>query len=424
MLQNLDAIKSEADLKSCLQPVVIGGDLLAYTWVRCFHETYGIEPIVLTGLEIKQISTSRLCSNVIVPDIDQGDNLMQALREQGAKIAAQGKVGLVLSCASDWYVRTLSQHKAELEQWYVVPYIDFPLLDEITQKERFYAICEEIGVPYPKTWVYDCSDTKEKIPVKQFRYPLIAKPSNSARYHYANIPNQKKIYTIECPEELTKLFSDLQASPYDKELIVQDLIPGADDGLRTITCFSDKDGNVRVWSTGRVLLEDHVPTAIGNPVCIMLDRNDEIASQAAKFLKHVGYRGFSNFDVKYDPRDNSYRFFEINTRPGRNTIYMQIGGANIVKLIVDEFVLACPTETRVACDEGLFTVVPKKVVKKTVKDERARDKALALYAQGRAMNPSFYKADTLAHNMWARIQYLNQIRKFKRWVWDVEKARG
>ena len=424
MPQNLDAIKSEADLKSYLQPVVIGGDLLAYTWVRCFHETYGIEPIVLTGLEIKQISTSRLCSNVIVPDIDQGDNLMQALREQGAKIAAQGKVGLVLSCASDWYVRALSQHKAELEQWYVVPYIDFPLLDEITQKERFYAICEEIGVPYPKTWVYDCSDTKAKIPVKQFRYPLIAKPSNSARYHYANIPNQKKIYTIERPEELTKLFSDLQASPYDKELIVQDLIPGADDGLRTITCFSDKDGNVRVWSTGRVLLEDHVPTAIGNPVCIMLDRNDEIAAQAAKFLKHVGYRGFSNFDVKYDPRDNSYRFFEINTRPGRNTIYMQIGGANIVKLIVDEFVLARPTETRVACDEGLFTVVPKKVVKKTVKDEQARDKALALYAQGRAMNPSFYKADTLAHNMWARIQYLNQIRKFKRWVWDVEKAHG
>lgn len=424
MPQNLDAIKSEADLKSYLQPVVIGGDLLAYTWVRCFHETYGIEPIVLTGLEIKQISTSRLCSNVIVPDIDQGDNLMQALREQGAKIAAQGKVGLVLSCASDWYVRTLSQHKAELEQWYVVPYIDFPLLDEITQKERFYAICEEIGVPYPMTWVYDCSDTKAKIPVKQFRYPLIAKPSNSARYHYANIPNQKKIYTIERPEELTKLFSDLQASPYDKELIVQDLIPGADDGLRTITCFSDKDGNVRVWSTGRVLLEDHVPTAIGNPVCIMLDRNDEIAAQAAKFLKHVGYRGFSNFDVKYDPRDNSYRFFEINTRPGRNTIYMQIGGANIVKLIVDEFVLARPTETRVACDEGLFTVVPKTVVKKTVKDEQARDKALALYAQGRAMNPSFYKADTLAHNMWARIQYLNQIRKFKRWVWDVEKARG
>lgn len=424
MPKNLELIKGESDLKARLQPVVIGGDLLAYTWVRCFHETYGIVPIVLTGLPIKQIEKSRLCENRIVADMDQGDNLMDALRTVGAELAAAGKVGLVLSCASDWYVRTLSQNKAELEQWYVVPYIDFPLLDEITQKERFYAICEELDVPYPKTWVYDCSDTQARIPVEDFTYPLIAKPSNSARYHYANIPNQKKIYTIETPEELTQLFSDLQASPYDKELIVQDLIPGADDGLRTITCFSDKDGEVRVWSTGRVLLEDHVPTAIGNPVCIMLDRNDEIAAQAAKFLKHVGYRGFSNFDVKYDPRDGSYRFFEVNTRPGRNTIYMQIGGANIVKLFVDEFVLGVPTQERVACDEGLFSVVPPYVVRRSVADGQARAKALALFKQGRALNPSFYKADTASHNMWARIQYYNQIRKFKRWMWDVQKARG
>ena len=424
MPKNLELIKGESDLKARLQPVVIGGDLLAYTWVRCFHETYGIAPIVLTGLPIKQIEKSRLCENRIVADMDQGDNLMDALRAVGAELAAADKVGLVLSCASDWYVRTLSQNKAELEQWYVVPYIDFPLLDEITQKERFYAICEELDVPYPKTWVYDCSDTQARIPVEDFTYPLIAKPSNSARYHYANIPNQKKIYTIETPEELTQLFSDLQASPYDKELIVQDLIPGADDGLRTITCFSDAAGEVRVWSTGRVLLEDHVPTAIGNPVCIMLDRNDEIAAQAAKFLKHVGYRGFSNFDVKYDPRDGSYRFFEVNTRPGRNTIYMQIGGANIVKLFVDEFVLGVPTQERVACDEGLFSVVPPYVVRRSVADGQARAKALALFKQGRALNPSFYKADTASHNMWARIQYYNQIRKFKRWMWDVQKARG
>ncbi len=424
MPKNLELIKGESDLKARLQPVVIGGDLLAYTWVRCFHETYGIKPIVLTGLPIKQIEKSRLCENRIVADMDQGDNLMDALRRVGEELAGAGKVGLVLSCASDWYVRTLSQNKAELEQWYVVPYIDFELLDVITQKERFYAICEELGVPYPKTWVYDCSDTQARIPVEDFSYPLIAKPSNSARYHYANIPNQKKIYTIERPEELTQLFCDLQASPYDKELIVQDLIPGADDGLRTITCFSDAAGDVRVWSTGRVLLEDHVPTAIGNPVCIMLDRNDEIAAQAAKFLKHVGYRGYSNFDVKYDPRDGSYRFFEVNTRPGRNTIYMQIGGANIAKLFVDEFVLGVPTQTRVACDEGLFSVVPPYVVRRSVADEQARAKALGLFRQGRALNPSFYKADTFAHNMWARVQYYNQIRKFKRWMWDVQKARG
>lgn len=414
-------IATEDDVRARLQPVLLGGDILTYTWLRCFHQTYGLRSIVLAGADAKAISRSKFADYRVVEGIDRDDVCLATLRELGAQLAAQGKVPLVLG-TGDWYARALSQHKEELEQWYVVPYIDFPLLDEITQKERFYQICEELGIPYPKTWSFDCADPAATIPVDEFAYPLIAKPSNSARYHFADIPNKKKVFTVQTPAELAELFSNLQKSCYDRELIVQDLVPGADDGLRTITCFSDKNGDVRVWSTGRVLLEDHMPTAIGNPVCIMLDRNDQIAQQAARFLKHVGYRGFSNFDVKYDPRDGSYRFFEINTRPGRNSFYMQIGGANIARLLVDEFVLGREIPEQVACDRGLYTVVPRCVVRRTVADKTVRRKALSLYDQGKAKCPTFYHADSLKHGFWARLQYLNQVRKFKRYVWDVRAA--
>jgi D-aspartate ligase len=421
MLDPTSVIRSEADVAARLQPVLLGGDILTYTWLRCFHQTYGVRSIVLGGADAKAISASRFCDYRVVPGVDQQDVCLAELRRLGPELVAAGKVPLVLG-TGDWYARTLSQYKDELSQWFVVPYIDFDLLDQITQKERFYAICEELNIPYPKTWTFDCADPAASIPVDDFAYPLIAKPSNSARYHYAQIPNQKKVYTIETPAELAELFANLQASSYDRELIVQDLVPGADDGLRTITCFSDANGDVRVWSTGRVLLEDHMPTAIGNPVCILLDRNDQIAAQAARFLKHVGYRGFSNFDVKYDPRDGSYRFFEVNTRPGRNTFYMQIGGANIARLLVDEYVLGRPVPERVACDEGLYSVVPRYVVRRTVADKDARRRALTLFDQGRAQNPLFYRGDTLAHGFWARLQYANQVRKFKRYVWDVQAS--
>ena len=53
-----------------------------------------------------------------------------------------------------WCPRTSPQIE---ERWYT-PYLDFELLDDITQKERFYEICEEIGVPYPKTVYLDCGD--------------------------------------------------------------------------------------------------------------------------------------------------------------------------------------------------------------------------------------------------------------------------
>ena len=421
MLNPADLIRDEADVAAFLQPVLLGGDILTYTWVRCFAQTYGVKSIVLASSDAKAISSSKFCEYRVVRDIDQDEVCLSELRRLGAELVAAGKVPLVLG-TGDWYARTLSQHKPELQEWYVVPYIDFELLDEITQKERFYATCEELGIPYPKTWSFDCSDPAVQIPAEDFSFPLIAKPSNSARYHYAEIPNKKKIFTIDTPAELRELFTNLQNSCYDRELIVQDLVPGADDGLRSITCFSDASGEVRVWSTGHVLLEDHMPTAIGNPVCILLERNDEIAQQAARFLKHVGYRGFSNFDVKYDPRDGSYRFFEVNTRPGRNTYYMQLGGANIVKLIVDEFVLGRAIEPAVACDEALYAVVPPYVVRRTVKDAALREAALALYARKKAGNPMFNPADTLAHNFWSFLQYVNHIRKFKRYVWDVEAA--
>ncbi len=414
---SVPALASEAEVRERLQPVLLGGDVLTYTWARLFNETYGLTSVVLAASDAKAISSSRFTDYRVVPGIDQEQVCLDALREVGKQAREAGKVPLVLG-TGDWYARTLSEHKPELEQWFVVPYIDFALLDEITQKERFYAICEELGIPYPKTWSFDCADPQATIPVGDFTYPVIAKPSNSARYHYAEIPNKKKIFTIETPEELEELFKNLQGSCYDRELIVQDLVPGADDGLRTITCFSDANGDVRVWSTGRVLLEDHCPTAVGNPVCILVEENRAIAEQAIRFLKHVGYRGFSNFDVKYDPRDGQYRFFEVNTRPGRNSFYMNLGGANIVELVVKEFVLGQKIEPKVACDEALFTVVPPYVVKRTVADPQARAKALDLFKQGRAQNPLFCKGDTLAHGFWAACQYYNQIRKFNRYVWS------
>lgn len=414
-------ITSDADVRQRLQPVLLGGDILTYSCVRCFHAAYGLRSIVLAGFDAKVISTSRFAELRIVPGVDREDVCVEALRSLGAELVAAGKVPLVLG-TGDWYARTLSKHKEELSEWFVVPYIDFDLLDRITQKETFYQICEELGIPYPKTWTYDCSDPDVTIPAESFAYPVIAKPSNSARYHYAEIANKKKVYTIESAAELTELFEALKASSYDRELIVQDMVPGADDALRSITCFSDASGEVRVWSTGHVLLEDHMPTAVGNPVCIMLERNDQIAEQAACFLHHVGYRGFSNFDVKYDSRDGSYRFFEVNTRPGRNTFYMTIGGVNFVTLLVEEYVLHREIPQCVACDEGLYTVVPRVVVRRTVADPDLRRRARALFDSGKAHNPLFYKEDTAAHMFWSRLMYLNQIRKFKRYVWDVQKG--
>lgn len=417
---NAALVNTEDDVRERLVPVLLGGDILTYSYVRCFHSAYGIKSLVLAGFDAKAISSSKYCTLQVVPGIDREEVTMLTLRKVGRELTEQGKLPLVLG-TGDWYARTLSKNKEELSAWFVVPYIDFELLDQIIQKERFYSICQELGLPYPRTWTFGCAEGDPAPHVEDLPYPVIAKPSNSALFHYADIPGKRKIYKFTTPGELGDLLRDLRASSYDRELIVQDFIPGGDDGLRTITCYSDERGDVRVWSTGRVLLQDHMPTAIGNPVAVILERNEIIAGQAARFLSHVGYHGFSNFDVKYDPRDDTYRFLEVNTRPGRNTFYMNVGGVNFVTLIVDDLVLGRTLARRVACDEGMYSVVPRMVVSRTVEDPDLRRQACSLFDTGKVQNPMFYSPDTPAHYFWSRAQYFNQVRKFKRYVWDVNE---
>jgi D-aspartate ligase len=412
------SINSLDDVRERLVPVVLGGDILGYSYVREFHRVYGINSILLATADVKAASSSRFCDYRVVKGVDQEESLISYLMDLGDELAAKGKVGILVG-SGDWYARIFSQNKAKLEHRFVVPYIDFDLLDQITQKERFYSICEELGIDYPKTWLFDCADRDATIDADQFDYPLIAKPSNSARYHYAEFPGKKKIFEVQTPDELRTIYHNLQESSYDRELIVQEFIPGEDDGLRSVTTFSDDEGNLRVSCMGQVVLQDHAPSAIGNPVVIRDARVESVVEQAARFLKHVGYHGFANFDVKYDPRDGSYRFFEVNTRPGRNTFYLSLAGVPFVSLFVEDYVLGHQIPVTVAGDPFLYACVPPTVVRRTVKDPALRDDVLARYHSGMAQFPLFYDADSINHWFWAEVTYYHQIQKFKKYVWDT-----
>ena len=59
-------------------------------------------------------------------------------------------------------------------------------------------------------------------------------------------------------------------------------------------------------------------------------------TKVKNLLETIGYVGFSNFDIKYDIRDNRYKFFEINTRQGRSNYYVTGSGFNVARYCVEE----------------------------------------------------------------------------------------
>ena len=410
---------AEADLPRVLAPVILGSDFCAYAYIRCFFEAYGVRPLMLAGADVKSITASRFAKTRIVEGLDQEDTFLSYLGSLGEELVAAGKVPFLVGCG-DHYARLASKYKPQLEQWYYVPYIDFGLMDALTQKENFYKICDEIGIPYPRTVFLDCADPSAQVDDGGFSYPLIAKPSNSAAYHYAEIPGKKKVFLVQDRAELERIFKSLQDSCYDRSLIVQEFIPGDDTQIRILSAYTDADGEPVFMVGGRVVLEDHSPTAIGNPAVIIPEHNERVLADAARFMKHVGYHGMANFDVKYDERDGSYRFFEINVRPGRSSFFAYQAGVNFAKVQVEDTLLGKKLEPVRGDRPFVYTVVPPYVIKRSVIDPAIRKQVLDAFKDGTAAFPLSWKKDTLKQRFWAAVNYYHQIDKFKKYLWSDE----
>ena len=175
--------------------------------------------------------------------------------------------------------------------------------------------------------------------------------------------------------------------------IIQNFIPGDDTYMRVLTNYSDKHGKVKMMCLGHVLLEEHTPHGLGNHAVIITEKNEEIERQFKTLLEEIGYVGFSNFDIKYDQRDGKYKVFEINTRQGRSNYYVTSAGANIAKLLVDDYILDKPLEFYAVEREHMFTVVPKKVAFTYIRPEEYQRKMRQLYEEKKVSNPLIYKPD-------------------------------
>ncbi|MEE0955723.1 MAG: hypothetical protein U0L49_07885 [Eubacterium sp.] len=413
--------------RSTFQPLVIGGDALGYTYVRSFAKEYGVKTIVLGTADIKFTSSSKWADYRTVPNIDRPDVLLKWL--ENSRNSFGGRKPLLLGGTGDWNARTFSKNKAKLESWgYVVPYIDFDLLDRLTQKDRFYALCDKLGVPYPQTDMLPfsdgakqeaeaiCSGTSMRILAESdfasLSYPVGAKPSNSAAWHYADIKDKHKFYKVNSAEELAEIYHNIKASSYDRCLLIQEYLNPKDEALRSITTFSVK-GEIKAASTGHVLVQDRSASGIGNPMVIISEKGGkrrDLLEYVGRILKDCSYDGFANFDVM-NGMDGKPRVLEVNTRPGRNSWYMTLAGCPFVIPMVEHYVYGenleeALTEKQKRCDEEfLFTMLPKKIIRQEVTDPEERERALSYFKRGIASNPILCRDDTPAHILWSNINY-------------------
>lgn len=370
-----------------LLPVFLGTDLNCYNCARAFHEAYGVKSHAFGRYGIGSTMYSKIVSYSVVENLDDPTVAVKTLLDYAAM--HPGKKKILMGCTDD-YVNLIMSHREELSSEYVMPYPDFALAQKITLKSNFYELCEKEGIAYPKTVIV--TKDEPSLPLLPFPFPVIVKPASSAAYWKHPFDGMQKVYVAETEEEAKKIIGEIYQSGYEEKIVVQDMIPGTDSNMFVLTAYCGQDGKVKNMCLGHVLLEEHTPKGRGNHAAIVTENNEALYRQFQSFLEGMHYTGFANFDIKFDPRDSSFRAFEINTRQGRSNYYVTSSGQNIAKIVVEDLIDGLKkTGTEYGTNEFFWRYIPDSVIRKYV-PETMKNKAFALKKAGKSAS-LFYRPD-------------------------------
>lgn len=397
--------------------LIIGTDINAYYMSRCYHEITGKKADIIGNRAIPYTSIS---NPIIVNDFNNKENFKKALIEYGEK---NKEYNILLIATSDLYVKMVSEEKGLLEKYYVFNYPDIELVNNLLIKEKFYSIYENMGLDMPKTYIYPCNKNESIQKIKDYfkEYPIIIKPSDGVEYHKLDGEGLAKVYKAHSEEELEKIIKKIENAGYNKNLIIQEFIPGDDSALFDSIFYVGKDKKAKLATFAQIGLQEHTPTGIGN--CTVLVNgydehgyNEEIVYKLKDFIEKIGYQGFAEFDIKYDYKDNKYKVLEINPRQSRSGYYLTACGYNLVKYLIDDLINNKEMKFEIIKNKYILSFVPKKIIKKYIKNEKLKKEIKKLIKNKKIVNPLKYKEDkNFKRKLYLLYRDINYLKKYKKY---------
>lgn len=392
--------------------VLLGPDIGVFALARAFHEAYGTRSTVIARALTGPIANCDYITPVVLAVDADRDQLLASVLDIGRRHS--GERPLLLLYNADSLANLVTDHAEEIGRHYRHLGLSRELLDTVSDKARFSEVCTQLGIATPRTHVQDLADADDPDWAPRphdIPFPLIAKPSAGSEYENLRFEGKRKIWYLADQAQLDELYATLRRVGFRDRFLVQELIPGDDTQMRSVTAYVDSRGEVTLLATAQVLLEEHTPAALGNPCAMITTPYPEIMDDAARLLTHVGYRGFANIDIKVDPRDGSPKFLEINPRIGRNNYYVSAAGANVARFVVADLVENTRVEPVRVTREILYAVVPVRLLLRYVSDPQLKTKVRAL-SRTALVNPLLERGSSLRRRLYVLANQAKHVKKF------------
>lgn len=343
--------------------VVLGGDMNSYAVARAFYEEYRIKTIILGRGPLFPTRHSRLIEGHYYRDLLDDKVLIEALSELERLYPDKKKL---LFGNTDYYVRHILRNREailKINANYIIPMTSLEQFDTLFVKESFYRLCEEHGLPYPQSVLFDFSRDNARDFLIPFEFPVFMKPSDTVEYAKYSFAGKQKGYEVRNRAEFDRVVAVVSAGGFTGKFLVQEYIGGDDASMFVVTAYADRNHTVRAMAMGNILMHDRTPELIGNYYAITQGCYEALCFQLKDFIEKIRFTGICHFDVQYDRKRDRFVIFEMNIRQGRSNLYTLAAGMNLMKLVVDDYIYGIKEDFFIANRPFTVSVVPRAALK-------------------------------------------------------------
>ena len=207
---------------------------------------------------------------------------------------------------------------------FVIP--DADLVEDLVDKARFQALAKRLALPVPSAVLLEPGDSIAAD--QELVFPALVKPVARQLATWQPFAGDAKAVQVDSAAALEAIWCD--AARYGTAVLVQELIPGAENRIESYHVYVDGDGEIAAEFTGRKART--YPVHFGQSTALELTAAADVEALGREIVRRMGLRGVAKLDFKRHPSGKLY-LLEVNPRFNLWHHLGAVGGVNLPAMV-------------------------------------------------------------------------------------------